>query len=86
MTMRADITAVLWVVLSLATMLSWQLGVEASTHTGAGALIPAIAFVKLRLVGIHFMEIGGAPLALRAVFESYVAVTFVALLVIFFAV
>ena len=78
-----DVPAVLWVLLSLATVLSWQLGVEASSHSLAGAAIIAIGFFKLRLVGIHFMEIGTAPVALRVVFEAYVAVAFAALLAVF---
>jgi hypothetical protein len=78
-----DVPTLLWVILSLATVLSWQLGVEASSHVLAGAAIIAIAFFKLLLVGIHFMEIGTAPLALRVVFEAYVAVAFGALLAVF---
>ncbi len=80
---KPDVITVLWVVLSLATVLSWAIGVEASTHALAAVAILLIAFVKLRLVGIHFMEIGNAPVVLRVLFESYVVVTFVALLAIF---
>ncbi len=81
---RLDIPNVLFVVLVAATLLTWLLGVETATsHTVAGAGALAIGFAKLRLVGVHFMEIGGAPALLRIVFESYVAVTFAVLLALY---
>lgn len=81
-----DLPSLLWVVLSLATVVSWQVGVESSAHVAAGSAVMAIGFIKLRLVGIHFMEIGNAPVALRATFEAYVALTFVVLLALFLVV
>jgi hypothetical protein len=33
-----------------------------------------VAFVKLRLVGLDFMELRHAPLALRLVFEAYTVI------------
>jgi hypothetical protein len=35
----------------------------------------AVAFVKVRLVGLYFMELRAAPLALRVVFEGWVVAT-----------
>jgi hypothetical protein len=86
MRMVGDLPTVLWVFLSLATVVSWQVGVESSAHVAAGSVVLAIGFIKLRLVGIHFMEIGNAPVALRALFETYCALTFAVLLTLFLVV
>lgn len=83
MTRLVGVPTFLWVLLSAATVVSWLIGIEAGGGVLAGAAILAIAFVKLRLVGIHFMEIGRAPVALRAIFEGYVVVAFASLLVIY---
>ena len=36
-------------------------------------MILVIAFVKIRFIGLYFMELRDAPPALRAVFEIYCA-------------
>jgi cytochrome c oxidase subunit IV len=71
-------TTAVWVVLVLATCLSWALGVETRQSVSAFAttILMLIAFIKVRLVGLEFMELRSAPLALRLMFESYVAVVF----------
>jgi Prokaryotic Cytochrome C oxidase subunit IV len=33
-----------------------------------------IAFIKVRLVGLYFMELRGAPTVLRGLFEAYCAI------------
>jgi len=60
-------TSAVWLLLTVATVLSWALG----THRGLAIAILVIAFVKIRFVGLYFMELRGAPPALRAVFETY---------------
>lgn len=75
--MRTRTTAV-WLLLTAATMLSWSLGVDHSLgvpsgHSVAAIAILVIAFVKIRFVGLYFMELRDAPPALRAVFEIYCA-------------
>jgi Prokaryotic Cytochrome C oxidase subunit IV len=60
-------TSAVWLLLTVATVLSWALG----THHGFAIAILVIAFVKIRFVGLYFMELRGAPPALRAVFETY---------------
>ena len=60
-------TSAVWLLLTVATVLSWALG----THHGFAIVILVIAFVKIRFVGLYFMELRGAPPALRAVFETY---------------
>ena len=75
------ICTVVWVILMLLTIASYlvfegqldRLGV--SEEAGAITLL-VIAFFKVRLVIIHFMEVGHAILPLRAALEAWVALTF----------
>jgi hypothetical protein len=47
------------------------------------AAVLAVAFVKVRLIGIHFMELGTAPRVLRGLFEGYVVVVALALFALY---
>jgi len=71
---RQRATAV-WGLLIAATLTSWWIGThEFGDVSGeAGAAILTISFVKVRFVGLHFMELRDSPLALRALFETYCA-------------
>jgi hypothetical protein len=71
--LRSRITAV-WSLLIAATLLSACVGTGHGDRTLATLAVIAIAFVKLRCVGLYFMELRHAPLPLRVVFEGYVAV------------
>ncbi|WP_354701417.1 hypothetical protein DSM112329_01729 [Paraconexibacter sp. AEG42_29] len=64
---------VVWFVLVAATVASYVLGVEHGvTDPGAlAALLIAIAFVKVALVGRHFMELHAAAPPLRRAFQLY---------------
>jgi hypothetical protein len=75
----------MWVfpVLVLATLSSWLLGIEGSTSTLIGCTVVAIALIKVRLVGLHFMELRNAPAALRGAFEVYVVATGATLLTLY---
>lgn len=75
----------MWVfpALVLATLSSWLLGIEGSTSTLVGCAVVAIALIKVRVVGLHFMELRSAPAALRGAFEAYVVVTGATLLVLY---
>ncbi len=55
---------IVWAALVAATCVSWSVG--------AAAL--AIAFVKVRYIGLEFMELRGADAVLRGLFEAYVLV------------
>ncbi|BBZ74887.1 hypothetical protein MANY_02240 [Mycolicibacterium anyangense] len=70
-----------WVVLLALTFGSFAVGIEQGARFAdvAAIAIIAIALVKVRLIGLHFMDVRDAPIALRAVFEGYVLVVFVAL-------
>lgn len=71
---RSRVTVV-WLVLVLATTISWSLGTESGagdhTHRLVSAVVLAVAAFKIRLVGLYFMDLRQAPRALRAMFESY---------------
>ena len=42
-----------------------------------------IAFVKIRFVGLYFMELRAAPIVLRGIFEAYCAVVGLTLAVLY---
>lgn len=44
-----------------------------------------VAFIKVRLVCLHSMDLRSAPLALRMVFEAYVVVVFTVVIVMYLA-
>jgi len=73
--LRTPATAV-WVVLIVATAATWTLGTNHGfgNHTLASVVILLIAFIKVRLVGLYFMELRDAPAALRGLFEGYCVV------------
>jgi hypothetical protein len=60
-----------YVVLVAITAASLALGTAEST----GTAILLLAFVKVRLVGLHFMGLRDAVHPLRALFETWCAVT-----------
>jgi tellurite resistance protein TehA-like permease len=70
--------SIAWLVLTVLTVISWSLGAEhgLSDHTLASLIIIIIIIIvvatfKIRIVGLYFMELREAPLALRAVYEAY---------------
>ena len=78
LTMARHRTTAIWLVLVLATCFSGLLGAETreSASAFATSVLILVAFIKVRLVGLEFMELRSAPLALRLMFEFYVAVVF----------
>ena len=70
--LRTPATAI-WMVLIVATMTSLALGTEhgINSHNLASTAILLIAFIKVRLVGLYFMELRDAPTVLRSLFEAY---------------
>ena len=73
--LRAPATVV-WAVLIVATIATWTLGTQHGihSHTLASVLILLIAFIKVRLVGLYFMELREAPTVLKGLFEAYCVV------------
>jgi hypothetical protein len=60
-------TSAVWLLLTVATVLSWSLG----THHSLAIAILVIAFVKIRFVGLYFMELRGAPPARARFSKTY---------------
>ncbi|WP_084027715.1 cytochrome C oxidase subunit IV family protein [Mycobacterium avium] len=83
MTATRRITTV-WVALLALTLASFLVGIEqgAGATSLAAIVIIAVALCKVRLIGVHFMDLRVAPRALRLIFEGYVFAVFIALAVI----
>ncbi|WP_123023545.1 cytochrome C oxidase subunit IV family protein [Mycolicibacterium stellerae] len=60
-----------WLILIAATVISWAVGAEHGTGSMVVLVVLAIAALKVRLVGLDFMELRHAPIPLRAAFEFY---------------
>jgi hypothetical protein len=67
-------TAMVWLLLSGATAVSWWLGVERvmTSRRTATVMILTIAMVKVRMVIRYFMNVKSAPLVLTAVCDLWV--------------
>lgn len=74
-----------WFVLLAATLLSYSLGTEHwfSTSAVRSCLILAIAMVKVRFIGLYFMDLRVAPTGLRVLFEAWCLAAVVALVVMY---
>jgi hypothetical protein len=84
---RLTVTIV-WLVLCALT--GYSLFMRSGTRAGdlnisgyAFSVILLVAFIKARMVILHFMEVGHAPWALRAIFEAWVVAAFLGLTVLF---
>jgi hypothetical protein len=62
-----------WVVLIVATLVSFALGADHGTGSVLAVVVLGIAALKIRLVGLDFMELRSAPVPLRIAFEGYCA-------------
>ena len=71
----------MWALLIGLTFASFIVGVEqgAGAASAAAVLIIGIALFKVRLIGMHFMDIRTAPRTLRLIFEGYVLAVFTTL-------
>ncbi|ABK67382.1 conserved hypothetical protein [Mycobacterium avium 104] len=57
--------------LIVATVVSYALGADNGTGSVMVVVVLAIAAIKVRLVGLDFMELRSAPIPLRLAFEGY---------------
>lgn len=72
-TLLRDRITVVWLVLIVATLASWTLGVgHGLPHRYAAIGIMVIALIKVHFIGRYFMELRHAPTALMALFEGWV--------------
>ena len=60
-----------WLVLMIATGMTWYLGEVGAAGTWAIVAMLVIAFVKGRLVILDFMELRSAPLMWRVLLEGW---------------
>jgi hypothetical protein len=67
-------STVVWIVLLVATIVSWAVGSEHGTGSTIAVVVLGVAVFKVRYVGLDFMELRQAPLLLRGVFECYCVV------------
>jgi Prokaryotic Cytochrome C oxidase subunit IV len=79
---------VVWMVLAGLTMVSWIVGnkygvIEVEHYKYMSGAMFVLAFFKIRLVIMHFMEIAHAPIPLKAIFEIWCGLFCVLLIVIF---
>jgi Prokaryotic Cytochrome C oxidase subunit IV len=77
-----------WLLLAGLTGVSWWLGAGQGMDAAQSAQLTTIgllllAFFKVRLVIMYFMEIRTAPLLLRFIFEAWVVVVCAAVLAIY---
>ena len=72
---------VVWLALLALTFVSSVVGIEQDNGVAwaAAAVLVGIALFKVRLIGIHFMDLRIAPRPLRLIFEGYVLAVFIAL-------
>jgi len=80
---------IIWALLAAATLGACLLGTSHgasvdTAQTGTAAAL-AVGFVKVRYIGLEFMEIRTAHPALRWIFEGWVAVIGVALITLYLA-
>jgi hypothetical protein len=78
-----------WLALVLITLASWGLGNgagPAATGTGSSLAFTVLllAFIKLRLIMRHFMEVRMAPAVLRWICDAWLACAYAALAVTYY--
>lgn len=82
-------TTAIWLILVLASFLTWWLGTDdyedRSGDRLAVAAVIVIAFLKAYLIGMEFMEVRGAPAVLRALFTGWVGLFSAAITTIYLA-
>ena len=75
-------TTAIWLILILASFLTWWLGTNDSRDQLSDrvmiATVVVIAFLKAYLVGMEFMEVRGAPAVLRGLLTGWVGLLAVA--------
>lgn len=75
-----------WAALVVATAVSVLISEdEFGSLTLTAGVVLAAAFLKVRLIAVHFMEVRTAPLWLRAFFEAYVSIVLATLFVLYVA-
>ena len=76
---------VTWAVLVLATLVSFAFGEGLGPAKVATVAVFIFAYAKVNLIAHSFMELHGAPKALRIFFPAYTAIIGTALIVLYLA-
>ena len=78
--------SVVWLGLIVATLISWKVGTDHGVHAHLATIIVLlVAFIKVRFVGLYFMELREAPIQLRGIFEGYCIVVCTTLIIMYLA-
>jgi heme/copper-type cytochrome/quinol oxidase subunit 4 len=86
LTLLKNRISLIWLALIGATLISWWIGTDDAANPQLGtATVLIVVFVKVRLIGLYFMELRDAPLPLRLLFEGYCLIVCAALLVMYLA-
>jgi hypothetical protein len=67
-------STLVWLFLVAATVVSWALGTDhgfVDDTTAASTIVLVVAFIKVRFVGLYFMELKDAPVPLRVLLEVW---------------
>lgn len=76
--------SLVWLALMLATAVSWWLGADHGVGVEEATIaVLTVAFIKVRFIGMYFMELRHAPPALRLLFEGWVVVVWAGLIVLY---
>lgn len=69
-------TTAIWLLLIVATLLAWAMGhgIGLGNPMHAGIAIIVVSMIKFRFILFEFMELRGAPAAMRLVGELWVLV------------
>jgi hypothetical protein len=62
---------IVWAILTVATLVSWYLGEGHLATKLAAVAVVATGFVKVALIGEHFMELRTAPSQMRYLFLGW---------------
>jgi hypothetical protein len=72
-------STVVWLGLIIVTLVSFTVGADHGVGSGVALWVLALALIKVRYVGLDFMELRDAPLLLRGAFEGYCVVLWLVL-------
>lgn len=64
-------STIVWLGLVIVTLVSVTVGADHGVGSGVALWVLALALIKVRYVGMDFMELREAPLLLRGAFETY---------------
>ena len=81
-TLRRNTPVAIWLVLMLATLLSFAFGDGLGPARVAAVAVLLVAYAKVNLIGRYFMELSEAPKALQVGFLGFTVVTGVALILL----